>query len=468
MNPYKNRRTVSAGSVFYIVLFFLVIAALGYLLYYDKGLFWDLLPLVCIPALILALAVTIFYFAKRSPIGYTFILFFLIFLTGLILSAFFGPFALARQARQSYDDKDYSAAIENYETIVDDYSSSRYYDESLVQLAYSHYLDDRFSKALEYFEAASEAGLVSEEDLEIKKIYIDCYTELGDLSYQNGDYRKAADFFIDASTYYRDILVDFPDSNEAFIADYKAPEYLIKAADSLFNVGDFDDCIDISNEVITVYPDSDFVGEAVDLTFDSFIEKAKTSLEKESYDNAIEVFTDILELDNDTIELDGYKFINAKNALFNKVPVYILRDTGYEFYYEEEYKKALFIFEGIAQFRPELKDQFIPYIASSKINLVSDGEFIEIPDSVPVGTINLANKSILSIENNTDFILKFYLRGAEYNIIEVDPSSKQEIEINSGFYQILAELENTDILPFYGKFTYEPGSKYREVFSLEE
>ena len=467
MSQYKARRTVSAGSVFYLVLFFLIIGALAYLLYYDKGLFWDYMPIVCIPSLLISIGVIIFYFAKRAPIGYTFILFFLIFLAGMVLSAFFGPFALSRQAREGFDSKDYRESIENYQTIIDEYPKSRYYDEAVVQIANAYYLDEQYGNAITFFDKAKQQELISDEELEIRKIYTDCYSELGEVSYQAGDFKTAAQNYIKASQNYESILLDFPESNEAFIARYKIPQYLVKAADSLYKTEDFQTSIEVLERVISQYPDSEFTEQAHGLIFSTYVERTGKLLSEGSYASALKTFLNILDLDEEKIDLASYEFIRINNRIFNNIPVSLLREEGYDLHYSGEYEKALFIFEGISQFNPGLMDQFVPYIVASKINLVADSDFRDLPDSEPVGSISLKDKSLLSIENQTEFILVFYLRGAEYRILEIDPQSRQEIEINSGFYQVLAELENTDVLPFYGKFTYESGAKYRELFSLD-
>jgi len=60
------------------------------------------------------------------------------------------------------------------------------------------------------------------------------------------------------------------------------------------------------------------------------------------------------------------------------------------------------------------------------------------------------------------------MRGSEYKIFDIASESKKEVEVLSGYYQVLVEILNTDISPFYGKFSYDSGAKYREVFNLED
>ena len=120
MNLYSNRKSVSGGSIVFIVLFFLIFIGVGYLFFIDKGKFWDYLPFICIPSLVITLILLIFYFIKRNSSGYIFTIFFLIFLTGMILSSIFGPFALVNSATEEYSVKNYKEAITDYKKILDD------------------------------------------------------------------------------------------------------------------------------------------------------------------------------------------------------------------------------------------------------------------------------------------------------------------------------------------------------------
>src|SRR5680860_169636 len=144
MNLYSSRKSVSGGSIVFTVLFFLVFIAAGYLLFIDKGKFWDYLPVICMPSLVLALILLIFYFIKRNSSGYIFTIFFLVFLSGMILSSIFGPFALTNSVVDEYSGKQYSAAITNYKQILDSYPTSRYAKGALINISDSYYLNGNY------------------------------------------------------------------------------------------------------------------------------------------------------------------------------------------------------------------------------------------------------------------------------------------------------------------------------------
>ena len=76
------------------------------------------------------------------------------------------------------------------------------------------------------------------------------------------------------------------------------------------------------------------------------------------------------------------------------------------------------------------------------------------------------SKSILVIENNTEFDLAMYLKGPEYKMIKIEKNSSQEIEITPGTYKTAMDSNNTDILPYYGEIAYEEGQKYLVEYSI--
>ena len=61
-----------------------------------------------------------------------------------------------------------------------------------------------------------------------------------------------------------------------------------------------------------------------------------------------------------------------------------------------------------------------------------------------------------------------YLRGAVSYILNIEAGGSAEIEIESGEYELLVELNTNDFLPFFGSRTYEEKRTYAEVFQIEE
>lgn len=468
MYSYKSRGNIGAGSIFFIVLFILVIIGGGYLYFLDKGRFWDILPIICIPATVISLILIIVYLIRKNISGYVFIIFFLIFLSGIVLSSLFGPFALYRSAKDNYDNKLYSTSIKNFKSIVEDYPNSRYADDSLKSLAYSYYLNNDFEDAVFYFEKAINEDVISNTDLEVKRIFIDSFINIADAYFESKEYDKAGKNYLDAITYYMDIKENFPDSNDAFIADYKIPEYLYKAALSFDYAKDHRQALEISDEIIVNYPESDYYEKTIELMINSHIRQAVSLKEENEYKNAVSEFLKILDLNKET--QDEYKYtINLQaNTFFKGIPAYIISETANELFRQNNYYKSLFLYEILIEESPEMESALTPEIVISKINIIKNTDYEQLLPADSLGYSSKKGYFRIAFENGTDFIISIFIGGPQYMIIRLDIEEKTEIELESGDYEIVVEFDTEDRLPLYGKNTYEENKRYREVFEFPE
>ncbi|MBU4483290.1 MAG: outer membrane protein assembly factor BamD, partial [Actinobacteria bacterium] len=192
MYTYRRKYRIGPGSIFFMIVFILITIGMGYLFFMDKGNFWDMLPFVCIPAIILSLILTIFNFTRRTRGSSFFVVFFILSLTGLILSNFFGPSALKNKAEKSFGNKDYSQSINYYNTLLNNYPNSKLANNALEKISYAYYYNSNYTEAITYFKKAIDSEIVSDNDLEIKKIFKDCYSKLAQYYYNNEKYSQSA------------------------------------------------------------------------------------------------------------------------------------------------------------------------------------------------------------------------------------------------------------------------------------
>src|SRR5665811_493328 len=135
MYEYKRHNKLGFGSILLIILFIMAIIGQTALYFMNKGKFWDVLPIASIVIIVLSLIFAIFNMARRADGGFAFIIFFIIFLGGLVLSSLYGPFALNRNAQKAVDGGNYSEAIKNYTEIINKYSTSKYYSDAIKSIA---------------------------------------------------------------------------------------------------------------------------------------------------------------------------------------------------------------------------------------------------------------------------------------------------------------------------------------------
>jgi len=468
MYTYRRKYRIGPGSIFFMILFILITIGMGYLFYMDKGNFWDMLPFVCIPAIIISLILTVFNFTKRTRGSSFFVVFFILSLTGLILSNFFGPSALKNKAEKSFDNKDYSQSINYYNTLLNNYPNSKLADNALEKISYAYYYNSDYTEAITYFKKAIDSEIVSDNDLEIKEIFEDCYSKLAQYYYNNEKYSQSAESYLNAVEVFEDIKSNFPDTNEAFIAIYKIPEYLYNAALNFNKTKDWEKSIEALENIINNYNDSEYFYDASYLLFNTYIDKATELASNLNYAESVEEFLKILDLE---VQNNNYNNISdyEKRGVFYNIPPNTLKSIARDKYNSGNYKKASFLYEIIVEYNPELEEEINPLLIDSKLKLVASSTYNLFEQPVPERKFWGPEKSILIIENNTEFDLTVYLKGPEYKIIIVEKNStSDEIEISAGTYEAASELTSPDILPYYGEVTYEEGRKYREEYPIPD
>ncbi len=465
MYTYRRKYKLDPGSIFFMVLFMLIIIGMSYLLYIDKGKFWDLLPFVSIPVIIISLILIIFNSIRRTKGSAFFILFFILSVVGLILSNIFGPSALNYKAEKSLDNKNYSQSINYYNTLLNNYPNSQLADNALENISSAYYSNNNYMEAIDSFERAIESGIFSKDNLEIKEIIGQCHIKLAQEHYKNKEYGQSAESYLNAVEVLEEIKSGFPDTDEAFIAVYKIPEYLYNAALNFKRTEDWDKLIEVLENLTNNYNDSDYFNDATYLLSEAYNKKAAELIESRNYTEGVEEFLKILDLDNTNY---NYKNISDydKEKIFSDIPPGILRNIADDNYNSRNYIKSLLLYEIIVEYNPQLEEEVYPLLIDSKLNLVASSAYLSFEPPILERRFWGPGKSILIIENNTEFDLTAYLKGPEYKIIKVEKNSTIEIEISSGTYEAVSELNNLNILPYYGNITYEEGQRYRQEYTI--
>jgi TolA-binding protein len=468
MYSYKSSRNVGAGSIFFIVLFILVLIGSGYLFYSDKGKFWDFLPIICIASVVINLILLIFYFIRRSGSGYIFLLFFLIFLAGIILSSFFGPFALYNSGMDNFDNKKYREAAVNFKNILDEYPNSKYADDSLKKIAQSFYLNGDYKEAVFYYEEAIDKKIIDDKSLEVKKIFADCFLKMAERNYDTNDYTGAADNYLKCVEYLMDITLNYPDTNEAFIAKYKIPEYLFEAASNFSRGKEWEKSQEILQNIIDNYPESEYWSKSNELLFNILIGSANELKNDKKYKEAVFEFLNVFNLQEDIKNSKKYEINYQKEIIFSNIPPYILIQVANEEYSKNDYETALFIYDYILKEFPENEASILVNVVNCKIKITVASTYESITATKPTGIFSKSGLSKITFENKTAYNLTLFIGGPDYNIIRLEKETKLEVELKSGTYKIVAELQGSGVNPFYGEITYEDGKKYREIYKLEE
>ena len=467
MNLYANKKSVSGGSIVFTVLFFLVFIGAGYLFSIDKGKFWDYLPFFCIPSLVITLILLIFYFIKRNSSGYIFTIFFLIFLSGMILSSIFGPFALINSATEEYSGKQYKEAIANYKKILDTYPTSRYAKEALVNISDSYYHNGNYREAIFYYEKSINDKIIDGETLDIKKIFADSYLKIADSYYAAKDFSEAGENYRKSVGYFEQILQKYPETNDAFIAKYKIPEYLFKTADCLKNEKNWEGSAAILKNIIDKYPESDFSLKSYRVLFNIYISKALDTRENGEYRKSVIEFFKIYDLGDDLLDLVQSEIKYSQNNLLAGIPPNILIQAANDFYKLTEYKKSLIVYDYLLANYPENEFLATDNLVNIKIRTISEKPYDSIPEFATTGSFAKNGNSMVTLDNRTEFNLTVYLGGTENTIARLEKNTKIEVEIISGDYKVVVEIQNPENSMLFGETSFEDGKKYKDVYTLK-
>ena len=209
MYDYNRRRKIGPVTILFLFLFSASIVGLAVISYLDRGRFWDILPYFCIPIIVLSLVFAIYNLIRRCNAGFVFILFFIIFAIGLVLSSVFGPFALRREAVDSIDESDYAGAIQKFNSILENYPNSRYASEALQRISFAYYQNNQFPQALQSFNQAINKDIINPDQLGVMDILQDIYFHIAREHQDNGEYRKAADSYLSSINILKQIMLFF-------------------------------------------------------------------------------------------------------------------------------------------------------------------------------------------------------------------------------------------------------------------
>jgi len=462
MYEYKKRNKLGFGSIILIILFVLAIIGQAVLYFINKGKFWDILPIASIVIIVLSLIFAIFNMARRAEGGFVFIIFFIIFLGGLVLSSLYGPFALNNNAQKAVDGGNYSAAIKNYTEIIDKYSTSKYYNTALKSIA------DNFNKigdsenTIKYLSLAIEKKITDPESIEAKRMYSDSYSKIAEKAYESADYNNASINFMLAINVLKEIYKNFPNSDEAFISTYKIPQYLYKAADSYKKIENFNQSIEILKELIRDYPESDSAKQSGDMIFNSYFEDAMLLIEGSKYKEALDEYFVALEYASS----DGSVFSSGPydTQIFSKIPEVTLLEYAAGLSSAGKQETALNIFNFMLNRYPEMSQSINPYYAVCKIAIISKTNFEKLPKIAGPSKIKNPGNFVLSLINKTEKEYIFYFSGSGEGVFVLPAKGKLDITLPMGSCEIAVESSDGTPPLYYGQSGFEENKRYTMTF----
>ncbi len=462
MYNYRRNNRIGGGSIFFIVLFLIAIGILVYFYLSDIGKFWDVIPIASIIIMSLSFIIFLFNLIRRAPGSFIFFLFFLLFVAALVFSSLQGPFALFRQATKNIEADNLQEAAENLTGIVEDFPGSKYYNEALGKLPFLYKDIGDCEKTISFFELAEENGLIDLNDLEISMILADCYVKLAEEEAGDNNLETAAINYLQAVDYLKNIIDNYPESNEAFVSTYKVPNHYYEVALIYRNNEEFQKSVDLLHELLEQYPQSEEIEKVNQLLFRNHVERAQEYASELKYFEALEDYAAAQEIayENNMEGLMDY----YSNIILKDISADILKNYAQTLFNDNQYARSLYIYDKILDNNPDFEEEISPLIAQCKIRIISEADH-EIMDNLTVVTIWSPENFTFILVNRSEVPIIFYMGRPNAQIIEVGPNERIDIIGETGNYEIAIEIDDT-VTPLYNRIEFEENKRY--TFTYEQ
>ena len=266
-------------------------------------------------------------------------------------------------------------------------------------------------EAIFYYEKAINDKIIDGESLDYKKIFADSYFKIAESNYAANDFSKAAENYLNSVSYFEQILQKYPETNDAFIAKYKIPEYLFKVADCLRNEKNWDESINILKIIIDKYPESEFSPKSYRSLFGIYINKALDMKESGEYRKSVIEFFKIYDLDDALLDLVQSEIKYSQSNFLAGIPPNILIQAANDFYRQVDYKKSLIVYDYLLANYPENEFMVTDNLVNIKIKTMSEKPYDSIPEFAAAGTFAKNGNSKVTFDNRTEFNIIIYVGG---------------------------------------------------------
>jgi membrane-associated protease RseP (regulator of RpoE activity) len=137
-----------------------------------------------------------------------------------------------------------------------------------------------------------------------------------------------------------------------------------------------------------------------------------------------------------------------------------------------EYKRTQADTDNQAFLRKFYGDPFGPPDAASAgasadaIDRIRAGQYSQMPTAERVGVAGPGASAGMEITNNTAYTILVHFKGPVNRSLRIAPRESAHADLQPGQYEEAAEVLNSNVIPFYGKYSQESGASYRVSFYI--
>lgn len=407
----------------------------------------------------------------RYVVSAVFIIIALTFATYFVVDSLDPAKALYTEGRKLRANKDYGAAADKFQTLVDKFPDSTFASQAKEQLLAECYYnwglalgnETKYGEAIEKYQLAL-AYPGSRVFSSSEKAMLDCYYQLGQNLQGQSNYGEALENYqsiIEIDQYYSE--------NESWNARSireTVPECYYQWGQYLQNQKNYSGALEkyqliIDTDSLSFYKYHSQAEEAIPQCYYEWVTQLVTAKE---YDEALQKYGVIQEEYAYTVWASP-----EKADVLRGIPADVLFTWATKLQQEKSYDYSIKLYDALLQYNPG--SQYVSQAEKAKIDTeiaeIAEQEHGYLPPPSAQSSQQLEGKAEYTITNDTPYTLTVLLSGPTTRSISLSTHATENITLEPGTYKIAAKVDASSVTPFYGEDALVGDTRYTVSFYIK-
>jgi tetratricopeptide (TPR) repeat protein len=355
---------------------------------------------------------------------------------------------------------EYAAAIEKYQTLVEDYPDSEY-DWEAKELAAECYFNwaEELENELKYDEAAEKYQKVLDYP-QGTEFWDDAKRGMGECYYESGQNLQSQKHYAEAIIKYQS--VPFTSSGSYERAEEAVAECYYEWGIDLQSQNNFTGAISKYQSAIDA-PYSEYRSQAREAIGECCYEWVSQLVAAEKYEEAIEKYLVLIEKHASTSWASS-----EKADVLSDIPPDVLFTCATNLQQNKSYDGAIRLYETLLLYHPEseLATEAEKARIETEIAKIAEGEHGYLPPPPALTPQQLEGQVEYEIVNDTPYTLTVLLSGPTTRSLILVTQASETITLEPGDYKVAAKVDALGVTPYYGETTLLGDYRYESRFYI--
>lgn len=301
----------------------------------------------------------------------------------------------------------------------------------------------------------------------------ECYYEWGEKLQEEQDYETALEK-------YQIVVDEFPQSECADAAYHTIPECCYEWGLCLQREKKYSEALEKYQLIIDEYSSSpyeplEYESKAEEAIPECYYEWVSELVTEKKHEDALQKYFIIIESFSDSVWASHEMADVLKN-----VPAETLFTSASKLQQQKLYEIALRLYDVIIEYHPD--SAYAAEAEKAKIDIevsrVAEEKHGDLPDPAKPDRKELEGKVELTVVNDTPYKLTILISGPTTTSVTIEPSPgsheysikpffgppedarRRTVELEPGAYELVAKVDEPDVIPYYGEETFEGNNQY--------